>query len=200
MTSRRKLKRRVRERLARTGESYMTALRQVRVQAHASAEEPRRDKAIETIEMVDLTEVAARLGIKCGTWIFPDLAKRIDATAALERLRDVLVATMRDPAFDVFRAIALLGEELPRVASPGIEGFNGYSRFLARVRAGVGGISEGGSMLALHLDGREATETVVYHVWGATRIPGLPGRAPGLTLSDGSPLRERSLPWDVVPR
>ncbi|HWO26708.1 MAG TPA: hypothetical protein VNO30_48595 [Kofleriaceae bacterium] len=79
MTDRRDLKRRVRARQERTGESYMTALRHVQAQ---------RPSAIPTIERVDLTELGAPLGMKCRIAMFPELADRVDAATMLAQLRD----------------------------------------------------------------------------------------------------------------
>jgi hypothetical protein len=38
-------------------------------------------------------------------------------------------------------------------------------RFAARVRAGVGGVSQNGRTLALAVAGHEAAELVVFHLW-----------------------------------
>jgi hypothetical protein len=54
MTVKRGLERRVRERQARTGESYMTALRHVQGQVHELVEERR---AITVVELVDVSEI-----------------------------------------------------------------------------------------------------------------------------------------------
>ena len=155
MTAKRDLKRRVRERQARTGESYMTALRQVRSQVTpAVPEEP----AVSVIEMIDITEIAAALGIKCTATLSPTLADRIDVATALRQLRDALTVTARDPAFAVMRAAVMRGENpVHRPTSP-----DAGRRFMTRVRAGIGGISEHGSMLALATRGRQRVEMVVF--------------------------------------
>ena len=149
MTAKRDLKRRVRERQARTGESYMTALRHVRDQ---------RPNAVPVVEMIDLSEVAAALGIQCRVRLSPTLADRIDAVGVLRRLRDGLAATSRDPAFELMRRVVLRGEPVTaRLAGTEIG-----LRFMTRVRAGIGGISEDGRMLALTVDGRRGSEMVVF--------------------------------------
>lgn len=154
MTAKRDLKRRVRDRAARTGESYMTALRHVR---GVQAEPP----GVPVIEMIDLSEVATALGIKCRVTMLPALAERIDVTSALIRLRGALTGTLRDPAFDLMRAVVLHGECPPGGLPTAAEA----QRFFARLRAGIGGISERGRMLALSVDGRRSSEPVVFLLW-----------------------------------
>ncbi len=63
------------------------------------------------IETRDLSEEAARLGIRCPVSIFPELARRVDSSAVLVRLRDVLRATERDPKTELLRAVVLRGEQ-----------------------------------------------------------------------------------------
>jgi len=96
MTAKRDLKRRVRERQGRTGESYMTAMRQVLDQ---------RPSVVPVVEMIELSEVGAAMGIQCRVRMAPVLADRIDAVGALRRLRDALITTERDPAFDLMRRV-----------------------------------------------------------------------------------------------
>jgi hypothetical protein len=152
MTAKRDLKRRVRERQGRTGESYMTALRHVLDQ---------RPSAVPVVEMIELSEVAAAMGFQCRVRMSPVLADRIDAVGALRRLREALTATERDPAFDLMRRVVLHGEA--PVLRP--HGIDAGQRFLARVRAGIGGISEHGRLLALMVDGRRGPEMVVFMLW-----------------------------------
>lgn len=152
MTAKRDLKRRVRERQGRTGESYMTALRHVLDQ---------RPSAVPVIELIELSEVAEAMGIRCQFRMAPALADRIDAVGALRRLREALLATERDPAFDLMRRVVLHGEA-PVVRTIGVDAGR---RFMARVRAGIGGISEHGRLLALMVDGRHGPEMVVFSLW-----------------------------------
>lgn len=149
MTARRKLKSRVRERQSRTGESYMTALRHVLDQ---------RPTAVPVVELIDITEIAAVLGIQCRVKLSPSLAGRIDAAAVLRRLRAVLAATQRDPAFDLMRAVLLHGAAPPGKPIAG----DARQRFMVRVRAGIGGISEHGRILALTVEGRRGAEMIVF--------------------------------------
>jgi len=143
MTERRDLKRRVRARQVRTGESYMTALR------HVQGERP---GAIPTVELVDLTELGAPLGFKCRVVIFPKIVAEIDAAAMLEQLRDALLATEGDRAFSLMRAVVLRGEQVRIPMTPAA--IDDALRFVRRVKAGIGGASDGGHMLALQAPGR----------------------------------------------
>jgi hypothetical protein len=153
MTARRDLKRRVRDRQGQTGESYMTALRHVLDQ---------RPNAVPVIEMIELTEVGEAMGIRCRVRMSPALADRIDAVGALRRLREALLATERDPAFDLMRRVVLYGEA-PVLRLTGSMDIG--RRFIARVRAGIGGISEHGRLLALMVDGRHGPEMIVFMLW-----------------------------------
>jgi hypothetical protein len=153
MTARRDLKRRVRERQGHTGEPYMTALRHVLDQ---------RPSAVPVIEMIDLTEVADAMGMRCRVQMSPALADRIDAVGALRRLRAALLATERDPAFDLMRRVVLHGEA--PLLRP-LNGMNIGQQFMARVRAGIGGISAHGRLLALMVNGRHAPEMIVFMLW-----------------------------------
>ena len=152
MTAKRDLKRRVRERQGRTGESYMTALRHVLDQ---------RPNVVPVVEMIELSEVGAAMGFQCRVRMAPVLAGRIDAVGALRRLRDALIATERDPAFDLMRRVVMHGEA--PAARPISIDLN--RRFLARVHAGIGGISEHGRTLALMVDGRLGPEMIVFMLW-----------------------------------
>lgn len=144
MTQRRDLKRRVRARQARTGESYVTALR------HVQAERP---AAIPTIELIDLTELGAPLGLQCRIAMFPRLADEIDVGATLMRLRNALLTTEGDRALALMRRVVLRGER-PRFPAGPMAAIEEAQRFLARARAGIGGVSESGRMLALQVPGR----------------------------------------------
>lgn len=156
MTEKRDLKRRVRDRQAQTGESYMTALRQVQMQAQ-------RSPAIPVVEFVDLTEIATPLGFKCRIVMSPALADQIDAARALVRLRDVLIATDRDGALELLRTVTLRGE--PRRCHLTSSTFDEARQFLARARAGLGGVSDGGRLLALQVDGKQGATMVVFFLW-----------------------------------
>jgi len=107
---------------------------------------------------------ASRLALSAAGAPAGDLS-RASGAAAVEKLRDALHATQDDPATRHFRAIALAGERrIPESASARQLLAEGR-RFMTRARAGIGGVSDGGSMLALHLAARGGVETVVCIIW-----------------------------------
>jgi hypothetical protein len=152
MTDRRDLKRRVRERQARTGESYMAALHHVRGE---------REPAIPVVDLIDLSEIAATLGLKCRAMVLPALAARVDVAAMLRQLHATLVAAARDPGARLMRSVVLHGmRPFPSSATvdEGIE-------FMRRMRAGITGFSDGGWMLSLAVAGRSTRELVTCFLW-----------------------------------
>ncbi len=154
MTDQRDLKRRIRERMARTGESYTTARAHVlneRPAAPAEPAGPARDDAMEVVEPIDLTALAAQLGLKCDVKMFPSLAAVIDGKAALVQLRDALLATEGDPSTAQFRASVLRGELPPKHGRARAD-HDELRRFLARAQVGLGGVSPAGNLLALKVD------------------------------------------------
>lgn len=152
MTRQRDLKRLVRERQVRTGESYVTALRHVRVP---------RTEAFPVVELVDVTAIGEPLGMQCRVLVQPELAARIDVAAALRQLRSVLLTTTPDPDFDLMRAVVLRGER-PYSAPPTIA--DGL-RFLVRLRAGIGGVCPSGRIVAFSVAGASGVEQVVFLLW-----------------------------------
>jgi hypothetical protein len=147
MTDRKDFKRRVRERQARTGESYTTARMQV---------ESRRPGAVPVVETIDVAEAAARLGLRCHVVIASTLLDLLDGELVLERIRDALIGTDSDPATELMRAVALRGENPlgvrrhPLMAGR-LRDWNDpeLRQFIARARAGIGGVSERHHVLAL---------------------------------------------------
>ena len=184
MTANRDLKRRVRDRQAQTGESYMTALHHVLAQRPGSI-----PSAIQTVEFVDVTEVAAVLGLKCRIAVSPALVHTIEVERTLERFRDTLIACGRDPALLLMQSIALHGEhvhfpltpasgfqevhaavrfvervlaglggrDIRVTPSPGFQGVPDVERSIERVLAGLGGVSDNGRMFALRAVPRAAS-------------------------------------------
>ena len=176
MTAKRDLKKLVRDRQTRTGERYTTAREKV-----LSGRQPRT--AVPVVELHDLTSAGARIGFRCTISIFPELAKRIDPDALLERIRDVLLATQGDPLLDPLRSAMLEGEP-PRAppARRAYELIEEMRPFIARATAGIGGVSASGRMLALQVAGRRGPEMVLCMLW-VTPIPALVRRNPTVILS-----------------
>lgn len=146
MTDRRDFKKRVRERQAATGENYTTARAQV------LAQRPRA--AVPVVEMIDASAQARLLGLSCAVLVAQPVIEQIELIRLLSRLRDALIACEGDPRAERMRAIALHGAPPPR--EPVVLGearFAETQRFYARARAGLGGFSARGQLLALHLDG-----------------------------------------------
>ncbi|MGE5186832.1 MAG: hypothetical protein ACM31C_32485 [Acidobacteriota bacterium] len=151
MTDRKDLKRRIRDRQAKTGESYMTA------RMHVLAERRSATGAVPFVDTVDCGELAARLGMRCHVVITATLVELLSAELVLERIRTALVVSETDPAADLMRAIVFNGENPPEllrtygVLALRAQGWNGgeLRRFIARARAGIGGISSKGHLLAL---------------------------------------------------
>lgn len=152
MTDRRDLKRRVRERQARTGESYMAALHHVRGS---------RESVVPVVELVDASEIGALLGLKCRVMLQPALAERVDVAGMLRQLHAALVATRRDPAAWLMRSVVAHGER-PFATAPS---FDEGVRFVRRMRSGITGFSESGRMLSLAVTGRGAAELVMFLLW-----------------------------------
>jgi hypothetical protein len=154
MTTKKTLKKRVRDRQAHTGESYTAALAQVL--AHVPGH---RDDLL--VELIDLTTDAARLGFHCHVAAWPDLAARADLGLVLQQLRAALVALCDDPAIALMRAAVLEGIRPPTSQRSPVALVAEAHQFAARVRAGVGGSSTGGSMLAFQAPARHGHEMVV---------------------------------------
>ena len=152
MTKQRDLKRLVRDRQVRTGESYVTALRHLRM--------PRRE-TVPVVELVDVTAIGEPLGMQCRVMVQPELAKRIDVAAALRQLRSVLLTTTPDPDFDLMRAAVLRGEHPHSAPTPLADGL----RFLVRLRAGIGGVCPSGRIVAFSVAGASRVEQVVFLLW-----------------------------------
>jgi hypothetical protein len=146
--------------MARTGESYMTAARHVRADAGEDLEDEAGGGPISVLEMLDLTGDGAALGLRCRIVMQPSLAERVDPATALARLRDALLATTMDRAFELMRSVVLRGLR-PRtrlVAS----NFEDVGRFVERAAAGLGGVSEAGHLLALTIDGKRRPVHVLF--------------------------------------
>jgi hypothetical protein len=197
MTAKKDLKRRIRERQERTGESYVVARRRVLAEREedrgAAPEAPKptttvvapppmpgsayreviaafpdmyrteADGPIIVVEMEDFTELATALGFRCSIAITTHLSKLVDPRVVLERFREVVLGTSADPAMESICGVALLGlDPVQHVYQP--DWFQKMQRFVARVKVGVGGVSESGTMLAMTIQGKEGPVMMVCHL------------------------------------
>jgi len=183
MTDQRDFKRRVRDRQARTGESYMTARR------HVLAQRP--EPAIPVVETIDATDDAARLGLRCRVLVFPRLAEKIEIAALLAKVRDALLLTAEDKETQLIRELALYGRP-PRRPMLWAADVAGSKRFVARVRAGMGGTTNDGHVLAIHVAGRDGIVVVMCTCWYVVA-----GRDPTLVLTTLDELGNEL--WERVP-
>jgi hypothetical protein len=198
MTAKKDLKKRVRDRQARTGESYTTALGQV------LAQRPEGEGLL--VELTDLTAEAQGLGLRCRhAYASPKVVERVEGPVALARLRDALRATTDDPATALMRSVLLDGKRAT-AQRPSPQVYLELRRFMARIEAGVGGASEHGTMLALHVPARRGHELLVCmlrlmpdHLPGSLAgiAPLLEDRYPALMLATADGLRESKglVPW-----
>jgi hypothetical protein len=137
MTQHKDLKRRIRERMDKTGESYTAA----RAQVLAQRPEP---SLIPVVEPRHLTEEAVALGLQCKVLA----TDGFDARRAVETLRELLLAT-DDADLDVMRAAVLYGLRPKPLRWSIVD----VRRFLVRARGGLGGVAPGGWLLAFVSEG-----------------------------------------------
>ncbi len=96
----------------------------------------------------------------------PAVARHASAKTVLARLRDVLVATADDPAFAQLVALAMRGIPLARhPITPRRTNVDAYLVvLLQRARAGLGGVSDDGTMLAFGVAGEHGLVNVMCTV------------------------------------
>jgi hypothetical protein len=151
MTAKKDLKRRVRDRQEKTGESYVTARRHVLAAAPAEPA-PDESSAIDYDEMLDLTARGEALGFACRVYSSTKLGRLVDHESLLHRIRDIVHATTEDPDMAKIRAVTLRGEH-PVLPARTADWWAQTRQFVRRAMAGIGGISEAGNMLAFAHDG-----------------------------------------------
>lgn len=190
MTEKRDLKRRVRERQAQTGESYMTALRHV--QDHAPSRE-----SIAVIELVDVSEIAAPLGYKIRVTALPSIVEQIDVAATLTKFRDVLLATTRDRSLDLMRDVVLRGRPARPLNRPPWS-LDELRQFIERARAGLGGVSDTGTLVAMSVEGKDRSRMTLFHL-GLPPQQAYVRRIPALGLSELPDDDTQGIPWWVIP-
>jgi hypothetical protein len=198
MTKKRDLKRHIRERQARTGEAYTTAREHV-LAAPAEPEAPTEPEppaelgppTIDVVDVIDVSDQAAQLGLTCRIGMFPELAAKVDSMVVLERLRGALLATTADPAMERWRAVMLRGER-PTPPKHDLTSWTHHlasrRRFGARVVAGIGGVSDDGQLLALHLNGRDGVVVVIASLSLYPRA--IRARGPAVLLTVLDPTRQ----------
>jgi hypothetical protein len=192
MTAKKDLKKRVRRRQAHTGESYTTALAQV------LGKRPAPEGIL--VELTDLTEEAARLGLQARrVYATPPVIEEVDGASALAQLRDALRVTDGDADTALLRSVLLDGKRATTTIDSAARGLAELRHFVARAQAGLGGANQRGNMLALHIQGRRHPLLLIYALrlapdplpdflafgaaWMADRFPALFLATPDRVLS-----------------
>jgi hypothetical protein len=116
--------------------------------------------AVPVIELLDVSDAAAGLGLRCRIRMFPALAELVDPGSVLTTLRDALVGTAGDPSTELLSSVALHGKRPPRLRRD-LPDLGALQRFFRRARLGLGGVSEDGTMLVLHVAGRDKSVMVL---------------------------------------
>jgi hypothetical protein len=157
MTCQRDLKRRVRLRQAETGESYVTALRHVRaaVAEPPPSPEPAAMPPIDYLELIDITEIGAALGMRCAITLHPNLLGEIEVASMLGQLR----AALAHPSLAVMRE-AIIDDVAPERSFDMVE----IRDFRDRIARGRAGTSAQGRMAALRIDGTRGPVLVTFSV------------------------------------
>jgi hypothetical protein len=158
MTCNRDLKRRVRQRQAETGESYVTALRHVRAAApDAPRPEPPPDPSmppISYLELIDVTEIGAALGMQCEISMYPDLIDQVEIGAMLRQFR----AALPQPQLAAMRAVVMRGAPVDYGDFSLLE----LRSFHLRIARGQTGVSPNGFQAALAIDGKHGSLSVAF--------------------------------------
>lgn len=160
MTARKGIKRLARRRSKATGERYTSALAGVRQQ--------RKPKPLEVTELRDVTDLAAREGIRCRLVVSDALWQSIGAGAdegaprdLFARLRAMVAALDGNPAHADLCAAVLNGTTRPTGTPNAVRELFAARRFLEQVDAGVRGASDGGRLIALDTPAPSGPITVV---------------------------------------
>lgn len=163
MTIKKDLKKRIRERQEKTGESYTTA--RMHVLNQAPSEEPK----VSQVSLREVTPLVGALEMKGEAFLSPGFPEAL-ARPALERLREVLLATRNEPATRRMHAVLLEGE-------PDTPDFGSFARewgetrvFMRNLRLGIRGPSRSGRTFSFELRTDGGPVTVVV-----TLVPSLKG-------------------------
>ncbi|HET7788892.1 MAG TPA: hypothetical protein VFL36_23150 [Myxococcales bacterium] len=144
MTKKKDLKRRVRERQERTGESYTAALAQVRGPRVAAVPEATRE--------------AKAAGLRCRAFVSTRLRRETDLAALFARLREMLEALGAPACGPLLR-----GEMAPGGIPDAVRLAVESRRFLTEVRTGARGFSRDGRLFALEWKGEVIVGGIVVH-------------------------------------
>lgn len=175
MTAKKDLKRIVRERQAKTGESYTAALAQVR------AKGSERGERVEQIEVPEVTALAQQAGLTCRAFAARTACRLASSEAergellrsVFQHLKEILVVTGADPSMALLRGALLLGK--PQVPAKALlSAVFTHRSFVARLRLGVGGVNADGTALAFDFPAKGGTVRFVALL--------LPSKADGAIL------------------
>ncbi len=103
MTLKKNLKKRVRARQEKTGESYTTA------RMHVLNQEQARGPKVSQVSLREVTPLVEEVGLKGQAFLMPRFPESL-TRPALKRLRELLLATRDEPATQRMRAVLLDGE------------------------------------------------------------------------------------------
>ncbi|HEY6909995.1 MAG TPA: hypothetical protein VI356_11540 [Myxococcales bacterium] len=168
MTKKKDLKRRVRQRQAKTGESYTAALAQVRGPRIAAVPEA--------------TKEAQAAGLRCKAFVSRRLRQEPGLGELFVRVREMLLALGADACGPLLRG-ELASGEIPDAVRLAVES----RRFLAEVRAGGRGLSRDGRLFALEWKGAVLVGGIV-----------LAGRMPLICVGSLDDLRHGGLGLEAV--
>lgn len=180
MTIKKDLKKRIRERQEKTGESYTTARMHVLNQAPAGAPEAPR---VSEVSLQEVTPLLESLGMRGQAFLTPGFSEAL-ARPALERLREVLLATRDDPGTRRMRAVLLEGEPDSLDVGSLMREWGETRVFVRNLRLGMRGPSRSGRALSFELRTDGGPVTVVVAL-----VPSLKGTAKLMLGTAGDYLR-----------
>jgi hypothetical protein len=176
MTAKKDLKRRVRDRMERTGERYTEALEHMKAEAAGARPEAgdaaaRRPSLIEQAPPAhDLAALATREGFECRAQVPERQWAAIEKTegdpqawfrSVFERLRQLLVASIGEPGPDAMRAYLVQNRGFGASTAGALWSF---MPFMRKVDSGVRGISPDGTIAAIDVP-RAGGRTSLVLLW-----------------------------------
>ncbi|WP_257455297.1 hypothetical protein [Archangium lipolyticum] len=169
MTLKKNLKKRVRARQEKTGESYTTA------RMHVLNQEQARGPKVSQVSLREVTPLVDEVGLMGQAFLMPRTPESL-ARPALKLLCELLLSTRDEPATQRMRAVLLGGEpDTPDFASLSREWVQ-TQVFLRNLRLGMRGPSRSGRLLSFELRADGVPVTMVVAL-----VPSL-GEAPKLLL------------------